>query len=172
MSDSLPQPTRDLDRAERDLRDYGLCLVTDVLTKPQLERARTALYEAAADDLAQGREQPHFGLDYGDGNQRVWNVLSRDPVFAELVEHPVALRFVRAVVGWPALLGNLSANIVGPGAAASMLHADQIFVPEPWPAEPQGVNVAWCLDAFTARNGATQAVPRSHFEHRNATETD
>ena len=26
-------------------------------------------------------------------------------------------------------LGNLSANIVGPGADASVLHADQIFVP-------------------------------------------
>jgi hypothetical protein len=172
MSSSFPTPTPDFERAERDLREYGLCLVTDVLTQSQLDRARTALYRAAADDLTQGREQPHFGLDYGDGNQRVWNVLSRDSVFAELVEHPIALRFVRAVIGWPALLGNLSANIVGPGAAASLLHADQIFVPEPWPAEAQGVNVAWCLDAFTARNGATQAVPRSHLAHRNATEAD
>jgi len=172
MTAALPTPTNDLDRAERDLREFGLCLVTGVLTSEQLERARSALYRAAADDVTRGREQPHFGLDYGDGNQRVWNVLSRDPVFVELVEHPVALRFVRAVVGWPALLGNLSANIVGPGAGASMLHADQIFVPEPWPAEPQGVNVAWCLDAFTTTNGATQAVPRSHRAHRNATAAD
>jgi len=172
MPDTLPKPTNDLDRAERDLREFGLCLVSDALTRSQLDRARSALYRAAEYDIAQGREQPRFGLDCGDGNQRVWNVLSRDPVFAELVEHPVALRFVRAVVGWPALLGNLSANIVGPGAAASMLHADQIFVPEPWPTDPQGVNVAWCLDAFTAYNGATQAVPRSHRAHRNATEAD
>ena len=172
MTAALPKPTNDLDRAQRDLRDVGLCLVSDVLAAAQLERARAALYRAAADDVAQGREQPRFGLDYGDGNQRVWNVLSRDPVFAELVEHPVALRFVRAVIGWPALLGNLSANIVGPGAAASMLHADQIFVPEPWPTDPQGVNVAWCLDAFTTRNGATQVVPRSHRANRNATEAD
>jgi hypothetical protein len=172
MSRSLPALTKDLDQAERDIAQFGLCLVDGVLTPLQIERARTALYRAAADDLAQGRPQPHFGLDYGDGNQRVWNVLNRDPVFVELVEHPAALRLIRAVIGWPALLGNLSANIVGPGAQASVVHADQIFVPEPWPAAPQGINVAWCLDAFTSDNGATRVVPRSHLRGRNPTKND
>jgi ectoine hydroxylase-related dioxygenase (phytanoyl-CoA dioxygenase family) len=169
----LPAPTNDLDRAERDIATFGLCLVEGVLTPGQIERARGALYRAAADDRAQGREQPaRFGLDYGDANQRVWNVLNRDPVFAELVEHPAALRLIRAVIGWPALLGNLSANIVGPGADASVLHADQIFVPEPWPAAPQGVNVAWCLDEFSAQNGGTRVVPCSHLRSRNPTPAD
>jgi ectoine hydroxylase-related dioxygenase (phytanoyl-CoA dioxygenase family) len=172
MKTVLPPITSDLERAERDIAEHGLCLVANVLTAAQLERARTALYRAAADDIAQGREQPHFGLDYGDGNQRVWNVLNRDPVFAELVEHPAALRLIRAVIGWPALLGNLSANIVGPGGGGGLLHADQIFVPEPWPALPQGINVAWCLDEFTADNGATCVVPRSHLRHRNPTPQD
>ncbi len=171
MSD-LPLPTTDFAQAERDIAEYGLCLVTDVLSPDQLARARTALYEAAADDRAQGREPPQFGLDYGDSNQRVWNVLNRAPIFAELVEHPAALRLIRAVIGWPALLGNLSANIVGPGAGDSVLHADQIFVPEPWPAAPQGVNVAWCLDEFTAENGGTRVVPRSHLRRRNPRPSD
>ncbi len=48
-----------------------------------------------------------------------------------------------------------------------VLHADQIFVPEPWPAEPQGVNVCWCVDDFTEENGATRMVPGSHLHHRN-----
>ena len=168
----LPLPTRDLDQAERDIATYGLCLVEGVLSPDQLRHARTALYKAAADDRTKGREKTRFGLDYGDANQRVWNVLNRDPIFAELVQHPAALRLVRAVIGWPALLGNLSANIVGPGADASVLHADQIFVPEPWPAAPQGVNVAWCLDEFTAQNGGTHVVPRSHLRGTNATPQD
>ncbi len=163
----LPTLTQDLAQAERDIVQFGLCLVEGVLTPAQIDRARTALYRAAADDIAQGREQPRFGLDYGDANQRVWNVLNRDPIFIELVEHPAALELIRAVIGWPALLGNLSANIVGPGSEESMLHADQIFVPEPWPAAPQGVNVAWCLDEFTHNNGATRVVPRSHLRSRN-----
>jgi ectoine hydroxylase-related dioxygenase (phytanoyl-CoA dioxygenase family) len=64
------------------------------------------------------------------------------------------------------LLGNLSANITGPGGGEMVLHADQIFVPEPWSAEPQGANAAWCIDDFTAENGATCFVPGSHLLNR------
>ncbi|MGB3808934.1 MAG: phytanoyl-CoA dioxygenase family protein [Parvibaculum sp.] len=165
---SLPKPTRDLARAARDIKEHGLCLVEGVLEGATLARVHDALYRAAYDDRARGREQK-FGLDYAhdDTNQRVWNVLSRDPVFSDLVEHPAALELLRSIIGWPALLGNISANITGPGGGEMVLHADQIFVPEPWPAEPQGVNVCWCVDDFTEENGATRMVPGSHLHHRN-----
>ncbi len=73
----LPALTSDLDQAARDITTYGLCLVDGVLSPDQLSRARTALYEAAADDRAQGREQPRFGLDFGDDNQRERGLVSR-----------------------------------------------------------------------------------------------
>jgi len=159
--------TADIDEAESDLREHGICLLSGVLDSGQLLDVREALYRAARQDEARGVRQSGFALDYGAGNQRVWNVLSRDPVFVDLVEHPVALRLVRAVIGWPALLGNLSANIALPGAQAGVLHADQTFVTEPWPPqEPQGVNLAWCLDDFTEANGATRFVPGSHRLNR------
>ena len=163
----LPVPTDDLDRAEADLAQHGICAVTDVLTEAQLERMRTDLYAAAADDRANGREQK-FSLDYAhdDTNQRVWNVLNRSPVFVELVQQPTALRLLRTVLGWPMLLGNLSANITGPGGGEMVLHADQIFIPTPWPDDPQGANAAWCVDDFTTENGATCFVPGSHRLHR------
>jgi ectoine hydroxylase-related dioxygenase (phytanoyl-CoA dioxygenase family) len=163
----LPAPTDDLDRAEADLAEHGICAVTGVLSGAALEAVRADLYAAAAQDRARGREQK-FGLDHehDDTNQRVWNVLSRSPVFVDLAEHPVALRLLRSVLGWPMLLGNLSANITGPGGGEMVLHADQIFVPTPWPAEPQGANAAWCIDDFTADNGATCFVPGSHRLHR------
>jgi ectoine hydroxylase-related dioxygenase (phytanoyl-CoA dioxygenase family) len=165
--EGLPTPTDDLDRAEHDLGQHGICAVTGVLSGATLEAARDALYTAAAHDRARHREQK-FALDDAsdDTNQRVWNVLSRSPVFIDLAEHPVALRLLRSVLGWPMLLGNLSANITGPGGGEMVVHADQIFVPTPWPAEPQGANAAWCLDDFTAENGATCFVPGSHHFHR------
>ncbi len=169
----LPAPTRDLAQAKKDIKEYGLCLLEGVLADSKLAAAHEALYRAAAEDRARNWEQK-FGLDYAhdETNQRVWNVLSRDPVFADLVEHPKALEMVRAVLGWPALLGNISANITGPGGGEMVMHADQIFVPEPWPSEPQGVNVAWCIDDFTAENGATCVAPGSHKLNRNPGEAD
>lgn len=163
----LPAPTDDLERAEHDLATSGICAVTGVLTGDALTAVRDDLYSAAADDRLRGREQK-FGLDYAhdDTNQRVWNVLSRSPRFADLVEHPVALGLLRTVLGWPMLLGNLSANITGPGGGEMVLHADQLFIPEPWPAAPQGANAAWCVDDFSADNGATCFVPGSHLAHR------
>lgn len=164
---ALPSPTRDLAQAERDIKEYGLAIVPDALDTEMLKRVRDALYRAAEADRARGREQK-FSLDYEQDstNQRVWNVLSRDPVFADLVEHPAALRLLKSVLDWPMLLGNISANITGPGGGEMVLHADQIFVPTPWPDEPQGANAAWCLDDFTDENGATRIVPGSHKWHR------
>src|SRR5205814_5500066 len=126
-----------------------------------------ALDRAASEDRARGWEQ-EFRLDYAhdETNQRVWNLLSRDPGFADLVEDPLALGLVKSTLGWPALLGNISANITGPGGGEMVLHADQIFVPEPWSADPQGMNIAWCLDDFTEANGATRIVPGSHKLNR------
>jgi ectoine hydroxylase-related dioxygenase (phytanoyl-CoA dioxygenase family) len=168
MTDSVwPPLTADLDQAERDLRTHGICLVANVLPPVVFEEARRALYHAADQDEQRGIRQHGFGLDHGDGNHRIWNVLSRDRVFVDLVQHPAALRLVKATIGWPALLGNLSANIVKPGGEGGLLHADQIFVPEPWPPDqPQGCNVAWLLDEFTAQNGATRFVPHSHLLNR------
>ena len=164
---SVPPPAGSVEEGLEHIRDYGVCIIPDVLQGESLDRARTALYRAAAEDRARGREQK-FGLDYDhdETNQRVWNVLSRDPVFEDLAQHPVALELVRAMLGWPALLGNISANITGPGGGEMVLHADQIFVPEPWASEPQGLNIAWCLDDFTDENGATRFVPGSHRLNR------
>ena len=146
-----------------DVASHGLALVPDALSRETCARARDALFQAAHNDRTRGNETHGFALDTDRNNQRVWNLLNRDPVFADIAEHPLALHAVKTVLGWPALLSNISANIAGPGASPGVLHADQVFVPEPWPTLPQGINVAWCLGDVTRTNGATEFVPGSHL---------
>lgn len=146
--------------------------MSGVLDDEVLDRARVDLYAAAADDRTRCRERRGFLLDPDETNQRVWNLLGRSSVFVDLAEHPVALRLLRSVLGWPMLLGNMSGNITGPAGAPGHLHADQIFVPQPWPKAPQGANAAWCIDDFTADNGATRFVPGSHLLNRLPLDSD
>lgn len=148
--------------AIEQLQYHGIALLPQLLTGDDLQVARDAVYAGPAEDAREGRSADSFVLDYGEGNVRVWNLLSRGSVFCDMVEHPLAIEILTAVIGWPAILGNFSANIAQPGSDGGALHADQLFVPKPWPAEPQGINFAWLLDDFTADNGATEVVPGSH----------
>jgi ectoine hydroxylase-related dioxygenase (phytanoyl-CoA dioxygenase family) len=161
-----PVPTRDLAAADADLAEHGVCVVLDALEPNLLREAHTALYRAAECDQRRGqrRDYAYGGDDHI--NQRVWNLPSRDPVFCDLAEHPIALRFVKAIIGWPALLSSMSANITCGGGASMMVHCDQGYMPEPW-TRPHGINIAWCVDDFTLANGATQYVPGSHMLNRS-----
>jgi ectoine hydroxylase-related dioxygenase (phytanoyl-CoA dioxygenase family) len=167
-----PTPTRDLDSAMADLQRFGACIVEAALDGTKLDEVRTALYRAAETDLRYGLTQDYrFGGDDAARNQRIWNLPSHDPVFCELAEHPVALHFVREVLGWPALLSGMSANIVS-GGGQMVLHRDQAYMPPPW-SRPLGVNVAWCVDDFTAENGATCYIPGSnHFDGAGSTQSN
>jgi ectoine hydroxylase-related dioxygenase (phytanoyl-CoA dioxygenase family) len=159
-----PQPTTDLERAAEDLRTFGACVVEGALDPDLLREVRTALYRAAESDQSRGwRQKYQYGND-DHVNQRIWNLPSRDPVFCDLAEHPVAMHFVKSLLGWPALLSSMSANITAGGGASMVVHADQGYMPLPWD-RPLGVNVGWCVDEFTADNGATCFVPGSHLRN-------
>lgn len=167
LTSQAPEPTRDVDAAGADLREHGVGVVLDVLDADLLAEVRTALYRAADCDSRRGqRHEYSYGRD-DHVNQRVWNLPSRDPVFCDLAEHPLALHFVKATLGWPALLSSMSANITAQGGESMMVHCDQGYMPTPW-TRPHGINIAWCVDDFTATNGATQYVSGSHRLNRNA----
>jgi len=166
-----PHPTKDLDQAMADLKTLGACVVADALDADMLNEVHTALYRAADSDRKYGRNKAY---QYGGDdhiNQRVWNLPSRDPVFCALAEHPIALHFVRKILGWPALLSSMSANITSGGGASMIVHADQGYMPQPW-ERPHGINVAWCVDEFTAGNGATCYIPGSNHWNSDGKDTD
>ena len=159
---AFPSEASSASEAVEQLQHCGIALLPKLLTDDKLQQAREAVYAGPAEDAREGRSADSFVLDYGEGNVRVWNLLTRGSVFCDMVEHPQAIEILTELIGWPAILGNFSANIAQPGSEGGALHADQLFVPKPWPAEPQGINFAWLLDDFTADNGATEVVPGSH----------
>ncbi|MGR8919211.1 MAG: phytanoyl-CoA dioxygenase family protein [Gammaproteobacteria bacterium] len=157
-----PIPSARIDAALDDFDRHGLAVVPEVLDADELADVRARLLAAAARSEAAGVPTRGYAFDPDDRNQRVFHLFNLDPVFVDLIEHPVALAFVHHALGDEFLISNFSANITAPGSGAMQLHADQGYVPPPWPERPLACNVAWVLDDFTPENGGTRYVADSH----------
>ncbi len=145
-----------------DLERTGVAVVPGVLDPEAAADALARLWAAADESERRGVSTRAEGLDPNAANVRVWNLIDLDPVFAELVAHPVAESIVSGLLGTDHIVSNFTANIARPGSASMMLHSDQSLVmPAPW-TEPCTVNIIWCLTDVSSENGATLHVPGSH----------
>lgn len=158
---SGPEPVDGLDAGLDQLDEHGACIIANALDGELLGDLHDACYRAADTDRKYGLARDfQYGKD-DHINQRIWNMPSHDPVFCELAEHPLAIEIVTRTLGWPALLSSMSANITNGGGGSMLVHCDQGHLPAPQ-AQPWVYNLAWCLDEFTATNGATMILPGSH----------
>jgi fumagillin biosynthesis dioxygenase len=143
---------------KRSMEENAFYVVPDVLNKAEIVSVRNAVWNAA-----RVQQAPHLeGTDPNARNLRVYNLPNYDRLFLKLLQHPLATEFVEAIIGAGAILSNFSANIALPGSGSMPIHSDQALVtPPPW-KEPWTINIAWCLDDISERNGATRYVPGSH----------
>ncbi len=160
---TLPAPADSPTQAASDLKEHGLTVIENVLSPAMLAELQQTTLRIAEQDIRRGRIEQAIASDVG--TQRIWNLPSRDPIYWDLIEHPLALELVKSAMGWPVLLSNQFANIALPGSEEMTLHGDQWLLPEPW-ERPHQINVVWCVDDFTADNGATRVAPGTHVHQR------
>ena len=147
---------------QKDLADDGYCVIPDVLDVTKFREVRRKLVGAAQESARRGIPNFIEGLDPNEQNVRVFNLLDLDPVFIELIAHPVALELARHLLTDDFIISNFTANIAKPGSGSMVIHSDLAAVmPEPW-FEPWSINVIWCLDDVHGDNGATRYLPGSH----------
>jgi ectoine hydroxylase-related dioxygenase (phytanoyl-CoA dioxygenase family) len=103
----------------------------------------------------------------GTRTRRLFNLLARDPLFAEVPLHDAVLPVVERVLDPECLLSSLTAIEMNPGETAQPLHADDGSIPLAKPHGPITCTAIWALTDFTEANGATRLVPGSHRADRS-----
>lgn len=138
-----------------DLERDGFVIVRDVLSPEAVEAVR-------ADVLPRLSHLGRNGFE-GLATRRLYGVLAKTDVCDALVEHPLVLALLDRVLEPNYLLSQLQVIDIQPGETPQPLHFDDGFYPWPRPRPALGAATIWALDDFTADNGATVVIPRSHL---------
>ncbi|MGI8868869.1 MAG: phytanoyl-CoA dioxygenase family protein [Mycobacteriales bacterium] len=145
-----------VDDETRDCLDRdGFAPIPGVLSPGQLDVARARIDElAVAEGPSAGRE-----VHQERGTARLSDLVNKGKVFDVFWTEPRVLAAVAHVLSGDLKLSSLNSRAALPGEGHQSLHADW---GEPDPSGFQVCNSIWLLDDFTAENGATRVVPRSH----------
>ncbi|MCB2112457.1 MAG: phytanoyl-CoA dioxygenase family protein [Parvularculaceae bacterium] len=135
----------------------GYLIIENVLPGAEIDRLRKALAPFLELNI---RGRNNFE---GAASNRVYALLAKSPVFADLVIHPLAIAFAEADLGRECLLSACLAINLHPGETAQPWHYDDSHYKWPRPRRSLGVSTFWAIDETTEENGATQLIPGSHL---------
>ena len=144
--------------AKREFFDReGYVLFESVLDSNMITDIRSALEPYLAADIA-GRND-FEGLK----TNRIYAMLAKGQIFAELACHPLAVAFAEADLGKECLLSACLAINIHPGETVQPWHYDDSHYRLPRPRQSLGVSAFWAIDETTELNGATEIIPGSHL---------
>ncbi len=139
------------------IRTEGFTVIEGFLSEAQLAQSRRALTEIeAAIDFG---EQQYWGTR----TKRARNLLGRSTAFDDIVIDPRLLELVEGILGPDFQLSIATMIKIFPGETAQPLHQDDGHWPVQRPHQPFVLNTLLAIDPFTAENGGTTLVPRSHL---------
>lgn len=136
--------------------EQGYMVFDSVLGARTLAEIRAALAPWLAQDVA-GRNDFE-----GMKTNRVYALLAKGQVFADLACHPLALAFAEVDLGKECLLSAALAINIHPGETVQPWHYDDGHYRLPRPRQSLGVSAFWAIDETTELNGATEIIPGSH----------
>ena len=146
---------------KKQLDELGYLVLPGFVPPPMLAALRDrveALWEQEGSEAgSEFRHEP--------GARRLANLVDKGAIFAEVVSMSKILECVEHVIGPSYKLSSLNARSTNPNSEESQpWHADSAAI-----ADERGYwvcNSIWMLDDFTAENGATRMIPRSHTWRR------
>ncbi len=137
------------------MRDEGYAIIQDIASQEFTARLRETCLRLAqeTEGAAKGRSASVL--------------LGRDPIFEEVVLNPKIQALVEVMCGQGALLSQLICSVRGKGAPALGLHADQNWMPAPFPVHNQLLTMCWTMEEFTQEGGSTKVIPKTHLRRRH-----
>lgn len=151
------------------LREHAERITTDGYTilEEVIEPSLVEKLTATIDRLMVELEVPYGSNSFlGTNTRRIFNLLARDPIFAEVPIHPEVLPLIEEVLDDGLLLSSLTGIEMGGGQDEQPWHSDDGSHTLARPHQPIGCTAIWALTDFTEANGATRLVPGSHLFDR------
>lgn len=147
---------RSLDALFKEYDDRGYVIFERVMDDAATQRQIDALEVWLSKDV-RGRNN----FEGADSN-RIYAMMAKDPVFGDLITHPLQMAFGERELGRNFLLyACLAINLLR-GETAQPWHFDDSHCNLARPRAPLSMSTFWSLTETTEDNGATEIIPGSH----------
>jgi len=137
------------------MRDEGYTIIPNIATEEFTAQLRETCMRLAQE--TEGAAKGHSAS----------LLLGRDPIFEQVVLNPRLMALVEVMCGKGAIVSQMIASIRGEGARSLTLHADQNWMPAPFPVHNYLLTMCWTMDEYTLEGGCTKVIPKTHLYRRH-----